>query len=340
MPNEPKRCQRFRNAGSRVVKISTVSYALCIGAVAALIAGCGGSQPPIAPGAMPQSYVMATQAERSGSWMLPEAKRRSLLYLADYQRVYVYSYPRGAQVGMLAGFADAYSACSDKGGDIFVNDASQEATYEFAHGGTSPIATLYSPYSFPAGCAVDPTTGNLAVVAQDGLSIFTYNAKRGWRYPRGYNDGIYSGYSCSYDNKGNLFVDGESSPAGKTFEFAELAKGASAFAPVSLNQKIGSAGSVQWDGKYVAIGDPKAAPQVIYRFSVADYVGTKHGSIPLGNLTLMFRFWIQSNKAVVSGAISNSQAGVNFYGYPSGGSPLKTIDTTSAAGVTVSVAPQ
>jgi hypothetical protein len=39
----------------------------------ALLAGCSGSQPPIgALGATPQGP--ATHAERSGSWMLPEAK--------------------------------------------------------------------------------------------------------------------------------------------------------------------------------------------------------------------------------------------------------------------------
>jgi hypothetical protein len=43
--------------------------------VAALLAGCGGSQPPIdAPGAMAQTSAIATHADRGKSWMLPEAK--------------------------------------------------------------------------------------------------------------------------------------------------------------------------------------------------------------------------------------------------------------------------
>jgi hypothetical protein len=50
------------------MKISTIGYALSISAVAVLLAGCGGSQPPIGtPGAMPQSRAVATRAERSGS---------------------------------------------------------------------------------------------------------------------------------------------------------------------------------------------------------------------------------------------------------------------------------
>ena len=52
---------------------------------AALLAGCGGSQPPIgAPGAMPQSQAIASHAARGKSWMLPEAAPTELLYVADY----------------------------------------------------------------------------------------------------------------------------------------------------------------------------------------------------------------------------------------------------------------
>jgi hypothetical protein len=46
-------------------------YALTSCAAAAMLAGCGGSQPPIgAPGAMPQTSAVATRAERGKSWIL------------------------------------------------------------------------------------------------------------------------------------------------------------------------------------------------------------------------------------------------------------------------------
>jgi hypothetical protein len=49
--------------------------AFSIATAAALLAGCGESQPPIGvPGAMPQSRRNAAHTERSGSWTLPEAK--------------------------------------------------------------------------------------------------------------------------------------------------------------------------------------------------------------------------------------------------------------------------
>ena len=47
---------------------------ICFAAVA-LLAGCGGSQPPIgAPGAMPQASALATNAGRGTSWMSAEAE--------------------------------------------------------------------------------------------------------------------------------------------------------------------------------------------------------------------------------------------------------------------------
>jgi len=51
----------------------------------ALLAGCGGSQPPIgAPGAVPQSRAVATHVDRGGSWMQEEAKGEYLLYVTNY----------------------------------------------------------------------------------------------------------------------------------------------------------------------------------------------------------------------------------------------------------------
>ena len=71
-------------------------YALCSCVAAALFAGCGGSQPPIgAPGAMPQTSAVATNADRARSWMLSEAKSGDLLYVThEYATdISVYSVP-------------------------------------------------------------------------------------------------------------------------------------------------------------------------------------------------------------------------------------------------------
>ena len=122
-------------------------YVLTLGAATALLAGCGESQPPIgALGAMPQSRAITTHLDRGKSWMLPEAKRESLLYVStDNSGVFVYAYPSGTLVGMLyEGITSPQGMCVDKKGDIFIaNSIDSGDIVEYAHGGSSPIAYLY-----------------------------------------------------------------------------------------------------------------------------------------------------------------------------------------------------
>jgi hypothetical protein len=58
---------------------------------AALLAGCGGSQPPIgAPGALPQTSAIATHDNRAGLWMPPSpTARHSADYAASGPLLYV-----------------------------------------------------------------------------------------------------------------------------------------------------------------------------------------------------------------------------------------------------------
>jgi len=64
-----QRCQMMSGTSRRTVGFSTLA--------AALLAGCGGSQPPIAStqsSPLAQRGAIVTHAERGGSWVLPEAK--------------------------------------------------------------------------------------------------------------------------------------------------------------------------------------------------------------------------------------------------------------------------
>src|SRR5579862_3229213 len=112
---------------------------------AALLAACGGSQPPIgAPGAMPQSRAVAAHTERNGSWMLPEAKSdKALLYASDAETdsVFVYDYKTGQEVGELYGFTSPYGDCVDKRGDVFLSSevGSGGEVTEYTHGGANPL---------------------------------------------------------------------------------------------------------------------------------------------------------------------------------------------------------
>jgi hypothetical protein len=64
---------------------STLRRYAVIAVAVAFLQGCSGSQPPIgAPGAMPQSRAVGTQADRSRSWTLPKAKSTGEPVAASY----------------------------------------------------------------------------------------------------------------------------------------------------------------------------------------------------------------------------------------------------------------
>jgi hypothetical protein len=205
-------------------------------------------------------------AERGPSWMLPEAKSETLLYVSDLYNnlVDVYSYPNLKVVGQLT--TDMLSPdglCTDKKGDLFVvnNTPNQDDVLEFAHGGTTPIQTLSNPAQAGVSCSVDPVTGNLAVtnienISEGAGSISIYTGATG--YPMMYTDpdiGAY--YYCGYDDKGNLYVDGFSGGVGEgSFQFAELPKGKTTFNSIALKgATINFPGYILYDGKYVDVAD-------------------------------------------------------------------------------------
>lgn len=238
-------------------------------AAAALLAACGGSQPPIgAPDAMPQSRAIAERAGYTGSWMLPEAKGEDLLYVANYfAAVNVYNYKNLKLVGTLSGLNAPGGECVDERGDVFITDVRGASVVEYAHGGTSPIATLSDSGYYPNDCFVDPASGDLCVANLDGGpvsgNLAVYKKARG--VPKFYYDEnryIAYYYSCAYDADGNAFVDASFDSGGLVFD--ELTVGAKTLTRIRYaRHKHG--GALDWDGKYMTEGD---GGNRVYRFSV------------------------------------------------------------------------
>src|SRR5580692_1055393 len=219
-------------------------YSLSIGA-AVWLAGCGGSQLPVgAPGAMPQTSAIATRAEGGKSWMSPEVKSGDLLYVSyTDDHVNVFTYPQGSLVQELVGFSGPSGECVDKSRDVFIVNSGtgsgtvQPGILEYAHGGTAPINTLGIPNGYtPWGCAIDPTTGNLAVTVnssgEDGLAIFQ-NASG---TPTISSTGYLATRFCTYDDHGNLFVDGQANQS--LVGFIEFPAGQKTFKQISLNKRL------------------------------------------------------------------------------------------------------
>jgi hypothetical protein len=318
------------------MRSSDLSRALAVSTLCASLAGCGGSGPRDGLLATPQSAVNRARIEDGASWTEPQAKRRDLLYVSDAgnRRVDVFTYPRGKLVGRLYGFFGPAGECVDASGSVFIADGSE--VVEYAHGVKTPIATLSDPGFEAAGCSVDPKSGNLAVINSCSTQYGSYCSGPGsvsiYRKARGtpatYADpGLptltfaYGGY----DNRGNLFADGNYfvSSEGTAFALAELPKGGRRLYTVSLDQYIGYAGAVQWDGKHLAVGDEGAQPSVtIYQFSVRHRRGTKTGSTVLGGTFELNQFWIEGSTVV---GADYGYYDVRYWSYPAGGSPTKVI---------------
>jgi hypothetical protein len=307
------------------MKVSNYTKRVTLVCAAALtVVACAGQQ---LPAGAPPGATAARVGVGKQTWMLPEAKNEALLYVANVPNVTVYSYPQGKLVGTLTNFAQPSGACVDKAGDVYITDKSSQI-FEYAHGQGKRIATFKDPLYFPRGCSVDPVTGNLAVANYEQTSnypgdVAIYANAKG--VPTSYiGFGFYYYDFCSYDSRGNLFIDGQNDTS-FGFELGELHKGRRTIQAVSVEQQITAPGGVAWDGTHVAVGD--LAGNAIYEFSVqanrATLIGTTRLSGSTGEVS---QFGIDGSTVVVPVNSSKSSTGpVQFYNYPAGGSPTKSI---------------
>lgn len=330
--------------------------ALTVSITAALLAGCGGSPPPIgAPGAMPKTSGIATNAAHGKSWTLPHSSTSDLatkastrgayqntndvlLYISTVANnaVYIVTYPKGKAVATISGVLNPAGMCSDLHGNIFITSTGPGEIVEFAHGGTTPIATLNDPGYEPVDCAIDPVSGNLAVSnfangTPGNIAIYQNAAGS----PTFYSDPeLYYFRSCTYDDSGNLWVVGEDGTA----DFAELPSGSSKFQILTL--PFANPGGIKWDGTYLAIGSQFNDSGVIKRVSVSGTKVEVVQTVPVlwkkKKHSIALRYFVISPKRLV-GAFSNE---VGFWAYPQGGNPQKIFrGYTAAEGVALSVPP-
>lgn len=321
----------------RTLALST--RAVTSGVALALLVACGGLRQ--AQDDMPPSTRVP------GTMNLLGAKGRDLLYVSvgylPDRGVYVYAYPSLKPLGSLGGVSTPLGECVDAAGDVFIVDGYNYDVLEYAHGGTSSIATIYAPNLIPNGCSVDPTSGKLAVSGVGPTTkhvtgivyVYAHERRRGWRLPKIYGiSTMNGGYFCGYDNTGNLYVDGIS--ISREFGIVELPKGGDALTSVTLNQAIKQPGQVQWDGHDLAVGDAGVSPSVIYRFAVSGSSGTEVGSAILKGSVSVGPFWIQRNKVIGLDGASRTTHGVGLWPYPLGGDRNRSIKLSQPSGAVVS----
>jgi hypothetical protein len=273
--------------------------------------------------------------------MKPGSASGDLLYVNDRQgALYVLTYPQLQLVGevSLPYAPNSGGICSDGNGDIFVPDSAE--IVEFAHGGTQPIATLDDDggYYEPIGCAVDPTTGNLAVTNYKDYpghgNVAIYSDAQG--NPTYYSDSeIPDPNFCGYDNQGNLFIDGGP-------PLAELPSGSESFTNITLNKRVPEAGQVQWDGAYITVKSQNA--NKIYRLKISGSTGkviaTTHLKGP--GRHAFSQSWIQGSTIIAPIGPGQLNNRLGFWDYPGDGKAFTILDLgyhAEPVGETVSVAP-
>ena len=293
-------------------------------AMIAAAAGCSGAQPQtnsLVPG-QPNANVAELARLGVGSSMSADAQSSDLLYVADSRdgSIHVFSSPTGTPQGRLLDVrADAL--CAAKNGDVFA--AAGKEILQYLHGGTRPIAVLHDPLAGVVACAVDPLTGNLAVAgaaaAKAGVAIYAGATGGATVYPA--KDGGYG--SLTYDDDGDLFIE---TAAANVFE---LPKGGKQFRSVAWDGAPPvHVGTIQWDGKYLAI----ESDATLLRYVVTGDRAKAAGMIALDGTVDAHQMWIHKGSVAISDA-----RGVVVYHYPEGGSPIRIIkDTRAAQAVTIS----
>lgn len=305
-----------------------------------ILSGCGGLQNQSSGvAALPTANQSVTR--HGQSWMLREATTENLLYaVGGCNHTCVFSYPQGKLVGTLSNAGAAI--CSDQLGNVFI--PLNGTVTEYAHGGTSPIATFNLPGSDARGCSVDSVTNNLAVLFDgSGTDVAIFPNEGGT--PALYAavlDVLY----CGYDGAGNLFVDGLN---GSNPGLAELPYGGTSFSNLSVSGSVGFPGQVQWDGQYITYEGVDQGNVQISRLSISGSAATVVGTTSLTLHSKASASWIFGNRVLVPHParrnLRTRNTIISFFNYPAGGAPSKSIKRygdfkkidTNFEGVTVSV---
>jgi DNA-binding beta-propeller fold protein YncE len=282
--------------------------------------------------------------------MLPEATGRDLLYVSSLNKVVIYAYPSDKVVGKLTGFSYATGLCSDQSGNVWVTDSRESQISEYAHGGTKQIAVL-GDEDEPVGCAVDPRSGDLAV-ANYTDNVYVYSHASG--NPAIYTaPDFYNMQFCSYDESGNLFVDGWRARGENGFVVPGILKLSYGETQLRRFKLVGrrrtslrSSGGLQWDGKRLVVGYGGKYHNELYRISDLGQVGKITKKITLtdgGFIPGDAPFILHTGTIVGRYNVNTTQYYIALWSYPAGGPPVKEFKVNAKfvpAGLAVSTPPK
>lgn len=270
------------------------------------------------------------------SWMEPSAKNASqLLYVSDLGTfdVYVYRFPSLELAGKLHGFNDPQGECADASGNVWIADTGSDRMIEYAHGGERPVATLADPIGYPAGCAVDDASGDLAVTNLYNFSgagsVLVYKNAGGT--PKVYADSdLYYYYFAGYDRNGNLYVSG--STTNGDYRLAVLARGSRSIELVKIGGgKLYFPGTVALLGSTLILGDQRCRGRMtscFYELRVSGRNARITGTTPLRGSCDVVQAYVDATRIAGGDDAAycrNGRSSIAIWPYPAGGVPSRSV---------------
>ena len=313
----------------KILNLAGSTIGLC--ASVAFLAACGSGESQVAPLGPKSAAERPAIVNDGGPWMKPGGYTGALLYISDpgANVVNVLTYPNGKRIGKLTGFNEPRGECVDAAGNVYITNAGASNILEYAHGGTTPINTIPDTGQKPYDCSVNLNagnlTGNFAVVNSSTTSggpgsVTVYGGRVAGTYKlTNFSSVRFLGYTHQ-ENVSNLFVDGLD--ASGNFLCAVLSPHRNKFHLTTLPHTIGAPGAIQWDGKYLAVGDQDGPSEttLVDRFSIRNGDLAFVDTVALS--ALVNQFFVDGSTLV--GPYS-AGASVSFWNYPEGGSPTKTV---------------
>ena len=304
-------------------------YALSGGVAVAMLAGCGGSQPPIgAPGAMPQSSNLHEVLPFS-RFLTSSGGNEVQFVTEDHPPgIAEFDYSKGdapVRRWRLKHGTSPTAACTAGSQTFWIVLSKANEIVEYAVGRErpiKPIKTLTVTGGEPSDCTIDPTTGDLAVTLEGTSSVIIF--AKGSGSGQVITDKLYDTLSSTYDATGNLFVNGYADSKLKP-ALAELPKKHAQFKLLSFSNKLayGGLGALRWDGTYLAMHEPPYV-NVIYRYRASGTTAKLEGVVN-GIATDCGRFWFWTQAGLLFCPVWTDGGYVLVYDYPAGGDPIAQL---------------
>jgi hypothetical protein len=326
---------------------SNLHYTSILLSAAGALAGCSAttSMP-----ALPQSSRLAVsqgQHRAIKSWAAAGLGPQDLLYVGNANGlVNVYRYWQKNLVSVLTNFTTPMGMCVDNNRNVYITDFGAKTIAEYRHGGSTAVRTIDdAPYA-PYGCAVDPTTGNLAVANYDKPATSSYNNNSGniaiYKHAKGKpvlwgnKKGRFT--TLSYDDHGDLLATDLNFYYYSFFSttyFYYLPKHGAQLLQMNLPNPYSTSSygwrpvqSINYDGTYWVV----TAGNTMLRYTIGVKAQEVDAMPLIGASGAVGEIWLyrktlkaQAIQVVAGDDVYNKSNLVDYWKYPVSGDPVATI---------------